>query len=105
VEFVVLCKHVEFAVELCVFVLPLEELIVFIHNVMLSELGSGVGFLLGAGFFQIHDDIDVAEESLGLGNGMFGLEGFEHHEGDAVVVVILAEDAVVLLAVPRLLHK
>ena len=79
-EFVVLGEHGKFAVEFAVLVLPLEELIVFVDDVVLSELGSGVGLLLRARLFQIHDDINVADESLGLGNGMFGLKGFEHHE-------------------------
>ena len=78
-KFIVLCQHANFALKLRPAILPLQEFLLLVLNLVLLETKGGLGLKGVTGFLKFHNDIDISNEIVGLIGGVLGHEGLAHH--------------------------
>lgn len=105
VELVVLGKLGDFASEFRDLVLSLEKLIMIINGQIFPVLAACIGFLFVGRAFESEYAVDVRSREIFGIFGIFDLEGVIHHEEEVIAILLVAEDAVVILKLAfRLLH-
>lgn len=96
-ELVILRKLGNLPSELRDLILPLEKLIMIIKGKKFSIFASCIGFLFIGGAFESEYRVYVRSGEIFRIFGVFDLEGVIHHEEEVVAVLLVAEDAVVIL--------